>query len=263
MLNVAGTVGFNGPALTLPAGDYQISLARSPDGDHTAFNYQGGQTGNWQWRIYLGGDGTAGLEPLSADVQVLDDSGDLGILAGGSEAVDYTDQEEAYYKAPPDQRFRVTQAGSVEFYLGDSVPGDNTGGVSFRVVSLGETGAPGKPVINSVTPGNGSLTVAFTPSEIGPEATSYTATCSPAQAEAASEAMALYPEDLQAWHESEAFRTGGHRCGANEVQARHQLQGLAPQTISSADCGLHSTADEYNPLSGAYVIPVYWHVTLH
>ena len=146
--------------------------------------------------------------------------------------------------------------------VGDSGP---SAPVNFNTTgSSGSTPLP--PTITSVTPGNGSLTVAFTPNASGPQADSYTATCVPSQADitAADVAMASQVQDKSDWHRSDAFKSGGHRCGADEVQARYQqLQPLASPAASTADCSLYNTSisSEYNPLSsGAYVIPVYWHV---
>ena len=146
LVDIPGTIGFNGIMMNLPASDYQISQAGPPDGAYTAFNYQSGQSDKWQWRVYLGGEGSAELEPISPELQTLANNEGLGILAGGSEANAYGSASEAYYKAPQDQRFRVTQGGSVEFFLGDSFAQDNLGGVSIRVVSLGQ----GTPAITHV-----------------------------------------------------------------------------------------------------------------
>jgi hypothetical protein len=175
--------------------------------------------------------------------------------------------ETASFSLIPDSGFRVASVAgscpsgtlSATTYTTGSIVAHCTVEASFEV----DPTIPLAPTLNSITPGNGSLTVLFSPNSGGPTADSYAATCVPAQSLETTADVMMAVEDHSEWHRLDAFKTGGHRCGADEIQARHQLLRLTPPAASTADCSLYNTTitGEYDPLdSGAYVIPVYWHV---
>ena len=152
----------------------------------------------------------------------------------------------------------------------------------LAVVDEEETvSAPGKPSISGITSGDGTLSVAFD-AGAGDAPDAYTVTCvdqgvarrSDSPFSAASEGLVTTHDapveiqgnaysSLQEFHNSQAFREGGHRCGTEQMLERRRGMDPSLAAISSADCTSSNTSieDEYTPLaSGAYVIPVYWHV---
>jgi len=156
------------------------------------------------------------------------------------------------------------------------------GSACLAVASDGGGGsAPGKPSITSITPGDAALTVAFTAAE-GAAPDSYTVTCVDQSAnrstavERSSTAQGSGGESdgpiavggieyasTQDFHNSPAFREGGHRCGTEQMLGRRQVSAVSSSEKSTADCTMTNTSlqGEYSPLAdGDYVIPVYWHV---
>ena len=151
----------------------------------------------------------------------------------------------------------------------------------LAVVEEETVSAPGKPSITGITSGDGTLSVAFD-AGAGDAPDSYSVTCvdqgaarhSASLISATSEGFAAANEapveiqgtaysSLQDFHNSQAFREGGHRCGTERMLERRLGMNAPSSAISTADCTSSSTSieDEYAPLaSGAYVIPVYWHV---
>lgn len=140
--------------------------------------------------------------------------------------------------------------------------------------------APGAPSITGINPGDGTLSVAFD-AGIGDAPDSYTVTCvdqgvarkntslvsatlqGPRTADIGPvEIQGTAYSSLQDFHRSQAFREGGHRCGA-ELMLERRLGMNTSSAASGADCTSLNTSirDEYAPLaSGAYIVPVYWHV---
>lgn len=128
------------------------------------------------------------------------------------------------------------------------------------------TSAPLAPTINSVSAGNGSLTVAFTPNPSGATADSFTASCVQTSTPSADLSSAtLTSSNHGSWaHQSATFDPHVHRCGFDQAQARYAQMGLRVPPLSTADCTMTNTtlSEDYNPLASGsvYVIPVWWHV---
>ena len=128
------------------------------------------------------------------------------------------------------------------------------------------TGAPLAPTINSVSAGNGSLTVAFTPNPSGATADSFTTSCVQTSTPSADLASASSASSNHGhWlHRSSDFHSSSHRCGIEEAQSRFAQRGILSSTFSAADCSSSNTtiSGDYDPLSSGsvYVIPVWWHV---
>ncbi|MFG0283088.1 MAG: GC-type dockerin domain-anchored protein [Phycisphaerales bacterium JB039] len=113
--------------VTLEAGVYVVTPVGPPEGAFTAWNPFGG--------------GVSGCDPSGASCATgwyyrhvgVDAAGDLVHLMGS----DFWATAEQALAAAPRQQMRICAPGVVEFYVGDSLCGDNIGGVSIRIEPWG------------------------------------------------------------------------------------------------------------------------------
>jgi len=155
---------------------------------------------------------------------------------------------------------------------------------AFSGASLTATAVapPGAPTISSITPGDGSLAVAFSAGS-GGAPDSYTLTCVDQSASRVSlgydsasgqssphyidnepviSGGVTYPT-ARAFHESIAFREGPHRCATHEHNMFLRSQPNFSEATRTADCSLSETVIDsaYDPVAGrTVVIPLYFHV---
>jgi hypothetical protein len=132
--------GFNGPETSLVAGRYRIEKVAPPAGEFLAFNPNALQgTGDWQWRVVwtteVNGQ-LALLTDLSDAIGPGPQPNSFSISARGDDLYFNTAQQ-AFDAAPATAEFELLNDATLRFYLGDQMPGDNTGGVSFRLTYLG------------------------------------------------------------------------------------------------------------------------------
>ena len=141
---------------------------------------------------------------------------------------------------------------------------------------------PGAPTISSITPGDGSLTVAFTAGP-GGAPDSYTLTCVDQSASrvnlgydsAISQSSPHYVDDTpvisagvaypsaRAFHESIAFQEGSYRCATHVHEMFLRGRPGYERMERVADCSLSETVIDpaYAPVAGRIVaIPLYFHV---
>ena len=141
---------------------------------------------------------------------------------------------------------------------------------------------PGTPSIDSITPGDGTLEVAFSPGSVADQVDTYTLTCvdqsSSRAASNFSEATASSPHYIddqplmsggvtypsaQAFHNSRAFEEGAYRCATHEHDMFLRSQPDYSEVTATADCtnSLTNIDAQYDPVAGrTVVIPLYFHV---
>ena len=143
---------------------------------------------------------------------------------------------------------------------------------------------PGTPSISAITPGNESLSVAFTPGS-GSTPTSYSVSCTDQGASRLASANSSaqtqigphfdssspvtfsernYP-NLAAYHQSAEFQLGGARCATDAHMASQRGSATTFNAMSdrAADCSFSNTTidSDYAPVDGqTLIIPVYFHV---
>ena len=155
----------------------------------------------------------------------------------------------------------------------DSVTNSYTADTSLTV--------PAAPSITAISAGNGSLEVSFAPANNTDQIDSYTLTCVDQGARLAAEnpeSAARYNFDsvhqqsrviggityrnALEWHNSDAFKIGGHRCGTDDYFV-NQTSDVNVSLNETADCTLLETKikSAYNAVTPkTIVIPVHWHV---
>ena len=141
---------------------------------------------------------------------------------------------------------------------------------------------PGTPSIDSITPGDGTLEVAFSPGSVTDQVDTYALTCvdqsSSRAASNFSEATASSPHYIddhplmsggvtypsaQAFHNSRAFEEGAYRCATHEHDMFLRSQPDYSEVTATADCtnSLTNIDAQYDPVAGrTVVIPLYFHV---
>ena len=158
-------------------------------------------------------------------------------------------------------------------YTSNAVTQDCTVIANFEAAAI----APSAPTIVSATAGNQTATIAFSANPNGSSADSFTAVCTPETANrqtyspvrlsgdvpSSNDLVTLISQPskaeidaLKTFHQSQAFRDSGARCGTERWDAR-------PQARSVADCANSQTTIDnvYDVLNGAnYVVPVIFHV---
>ncbi|MDB2644079.1 M12 family metallo-peptidase [Luminiphilus sp.] len=188
----------------------------------------------------------------------------------------------AIFNLVPDAGYRVASIGGTcagmyqqgeTTYTAGPVTEDCTVVASFE----SDPNFPLPPTLTSITAASpaGTVTLAFNANSQGGTAEGFTATCEQPAASnrvaqgrskpLASHVPSAKSRALKSEHASPLYQGSGLRCGSEHMSARHVLSGKTKAVVlaSQADCSLSQTlvADEYDPLTtGAYVIPVYFHV---